>query len=187
MRTLASRTWSRPSISFGCATHEGTLALVTWAEEANFEAMWTTELHVLKPTGTELVASTRSQWRSEYHHIFDLELGPSADFDGDGEDETLIVGTEYEVGMGGRSHIAAIWKNGGIRQVPGTSVGPVFVGALDASRSAVVFTPGVYVTKDKQWPPKLFTLVKDAFRPAKAPAAWTAATKTARDGFVLKN
>lgn len=171
--------------SFGCTTKEGTLALITWAEEAYFEALWSTELYFLRPTGSsELLATTRSQWIAEYHHVFDIELGPSADFDGDGEDDTLIIATEHEVGMGGREKLGAIWKNGAVRQMPERSIDRLLVRALDPTRPAIVLTPGPNAPKSKLWPPKVFTFEKDTFRAAKTPAAWTTATKSARDAFL---
>ncbi|MBX3228406.1 MAG: hypothetical protein KIT84_07125 [Labilithrix sp.] len=169
------------AVTYGCMTGEGTLALVTWAEEAYFEPMATTELYVLRPNAPATsIASTRSQWVAEYHHIYDLELGPNVDLDGDGEEETVIVGTEYEVGTWGRTHVAAIWKRGALRQVPMTTFGRVRVAALDATRAAIVLTRG---DDGKPWPPPVFILTNEGLRRAPAPAGWTTATKRARDAY----
>ena len=170
-------------VGFGCTSKDETPVLVTWAESTVSEPVWSAELYDLHGGALKLLSSTRSYWGMEWNDVQTLTLGPSADLDGDGEDETAVLGTAYEVGAMSAPRVAAVVRGDALVQAPATFYGPAFVAALDAKRAVLVLpTPATDPDNGPlPWPPSTFAL--EGGKLVRRGPVWPSSVQAARAAF----
>lgn len=173
------------TVTFGCRSQGATPFLVEHDERsADTPSLRHAELFLHTKDRTTKIAGARSRWRGEWHHVKSLTLDHSGDFDGDGERETLLGGTEIEGGaMTSMPHVAALVRGGKLLAAPSANR----VVPLVASRDGLLG-----VSRDREpgapfpWPPEVFELRGDRFVTAPMPARFTAATRAARDAHAAR-
>jgi hypothetical protein len=169
-------------VKFGCSSHGTTPYLVGHDERTKDGSLWEQEIWVYAEGRSERIAAVRSRPRMEWHHLYGLALGVSGDFDGDGERETVLTGTDHEQGAVGVDGVAAVLRGSELLGVPTT--GHFVVVPLGPTRDGLLLAKSpVSEGETFPWPPELLALSARGPEKRPIPVAWTRTTRVAREAF----
>ncbi len=169
-------------VKFGCSSHGTTPYLVGHDERTKDSTLWEQEIWVHAEGKSERIAAVRSRPRMEWHHLYGLSLGVSGDFDGDGEKETVLAGTDHEQGAVGVDGVAAVFRGRELLAIPTT--GHFVVVPLGPTHDGLLL--GKSPTSEGEtfrWPPELLAFSPKGLEKRPVPVAWTRATRAAREAF----
>jgi len=167
-------------VKFGCSSRGTTPYLVGHDERAKDGNLWEQEIWVYAEGKSERIAAVRSRPRMEWHHLYGLSLGVSGDFDGDGERETVLTGTDHEQGAVGVDGVAAVLR-GRLLAIPTT--GHFVVVPLGTRDGLLLGKSPTSEGETFPWPPELLAFTPKGVEKRAVPMTWTRSTRAAREAF----